>query len=116
MKISCLVPTYRRPDDLRRCIRALAAQTRSVDELVVVIRAGDAASDDVLRDSELQLAQRLVRVVVTVPGVIAAMTAGLQAASGEVICLLDDDAVPHADWLARIEHTFKRDPYIGGVG
>ena len=44
MKISVIVPTYRRPEYLRRCVKAIAEQTRNPDEVIVVIRETDSAS------------------------------------------------------------------------
>jgi cellulose synthase/poly-beta-1,6-N-acetylglucosamine synthase-like glycosyltransferase len=58
----------------------------------------------------------LKSVVVTVPGVIAAMNAGIEAATGEIVAFTDDDAAPHFDWLQRIESHFLTDECIGGVG
>jgi glycosyltransferase involved in cell wall biosynthesis len=55
-------------------------------------------------------------VTVSAPGVIAAMNAGLDAASGEIVTFTDDDAAPHTDWLARIEPHFLSDSRVGGVG
>jgi glycosyltransferase involved in cell wall biosynthesis len=50
------------------------------------------------------------------PGVIVAMNRGCACATGDVISLTDDDAVPHADWLAKIEAVFASDAGIGAVG
>jgi glycosyltransferase involved in cell wall biosynthesis/GT2 family glycosyltransferase len=40
---------------------------------------------------------------------------GIQAAAGEVICFIDDDAAPHADWLGRLMEGYKS-PGVGAVG
>ena len=115
MSLSVLIPTYRRPQDLLRCLAALQAQTRQADEVVVVVRDTDAETRDFLT----VLAPRLpaLRVVtVCVPGVLAAMTAGLAETSGDIIALTDDDTAPSPDWLARIEAHFQADPKVGGVG
>jgi hypothetical protein len=42
MDISVIIPSYRRCEDLDRCLRALARQQRPADEVVVVARADDA--------------------------------------------------------------------------
>ncbi|WP_455777492.1 glycosyltransferase family 2 protein, partial [Burkholderia stabilis] len=44
MKISVLVPTYRRPADLARCLLALQRQHRLPDEVIVVARPEDDAT------------------------------------------------------------------------
>lgn len=114
MSISVLIPTYRRPQDLCRCLAALEAQTRPADQVLVVVRDSDAETHNFLAGYQTTLPLR--RVCVDVPGVIAAMNAGLQAASGEIIALTDDDTAPYPDWLERIEAHFAVDPQVGGVG
>jgi glycosyltransferase involved in cell wall biosynthesis len=58
----------------------------------------------------------LCTVTVTVPGQVAALNPGLDAAQGDIIAITDDDAAPHADWLERIEAHFLSDSCVGGVG
>jgi glycosyltransferase involved in cell wall biosynthesis len=41
--------------------------------------------------------EQLDEVTVNEPGVLVALHRGLEAASGEIIAFMDDDAVPHAD-------------------
>ena len=53
---------------------------------------------------------------VTVTGVVAAMNAGLDAATADIVAFTDDDAAPHPDWLARIETHYLADERVGGVG
>ena len=117
MKTSVLVPTFRRPDDLERCLAALAAQTHRADEVIVIARREDAPTVAAL---ERWLAVRAVyglRVAwVEEPGQVAANNRGLREASHELILITDDDAAPHVDWIARIHAHFARDPQLGGVG
>ncbi len=115
MTLSVLVPTYRRPDDLRRCLLALSRQKRSADEVIVVRRNDDDETLLVLEEMRSILPQlRLVEV--HVPGVVAAMNAGLAVARGDIIALTDDDAAPHCDWLKHIEAYFQAEPRLGAVG
>jgi glycosyltransferase involved in cell wall biosynthesis len=111
MPITVLIPTYRRAQDLARCLAALQKQTRLADEVLVVIRDTDTETWEFL-DSLLPLR----KVVVTVPGVVLAMNAGLDVALGDIIAITDDDAAPHNDWLERIEAHFIADEHVGGVG
>lgn len=55
-------------------------------------------------------------VTVSVQGVVAALNTGLDTAQGDIIAITDDDAAPHADWLARIEAHYLSDSRVGGVG
>ena len=115
MTITVVVPTYRRPKDLVRCLEALKQQTRPADEVLVIVRDTDTETWTFLATFNSDLLP-LNTVTVKVPGVVAAMNAGLDSAKGEIIAFTDDDAAPHSDWLARIENHFLSDEQIGGVG
>lgn len=115
MTVAVIVPTYRRAKDLARCLEALKRQTRPADEVIVTVRDTDAETWEFLKEFKSDpLPLRTVTVRVT--GVVAAMNAGLDIAQQDVIAFTDDDAVPHADWLKRIEAHFLADEHVGGVG
>ncbi|CAB3768478.1 glycosyltransferase family 2 protein [Paraburkholderia solisilvae] len=116
MKITVLVPTFRRPDDLTRCLAALERQRRAPDEVVVIARPDDAATHACLRAHLAARRLPLVVALVDVPGQVAALNRGLDAARGDVIAITDDDAAPHADWVQRIEAHFAADPHLGALG
>ena len=113
MRISVVVPSYRRPDDLRRCLAALTDQERPPDEIIVVYRAGDERTKSI---AQAPSAQPVQGVAVDRPGVLAAMDAGVSASSGDVIAFTDDDAAPRSDWLGRIQAGLEDDPKIAAVG
>jgi GT2 family glycosyltransferase len=110
MRVSVLVPTYRRPESLARCLGALERQQTAPEEIVVVIRADDSASQAVARARPVRIA------LVQRRGVVAAMNTGLDACHGELIVLTDDDSAPRPDWLARMVAAHAADPRIAAVG
>jgi glycosyltransferase involved in cell wall biosynthesis len=112
MRVSVVVPSFRRPASLSRCLAALARQERAPDEVLVAVRSDDAATICAVRAAKLDVA-RTVQVVT--PGVLAAMQAGAGAATGDVIAFTDDDAAPRPDWLRRLEDHFA-EPAVGAVG
>ncbi|MDQ7977199.1 glycosyltransferase [Paraburkholderia sp. SARCC-3016] len=116
MKITVLVPTFRRPDDLTRCLAALERQHRAPDEVVVVARPDDHETHACLDAHVARKRLPLVIAPVEAPGQVAALNRGLDAATGDVIAITDDDAAPHADWVARIEAHFAADPKLGALG
>ncbi|SEA82838.1 Glycosyltransferase, GT2 family [Paraburkholderia sartisoli] len=117
VKVSVIVPTWRRTADLARCVAALCAQTRRVDELVVVARAEDHASLQWLEQFQNTPHDTPLRVaLVREPGVVAAYNRGIEASTGDIVGFTDDDAAPHADWVERIVAAFARDPLLGGFG
>ncbi|MEM5437255.1 glycosyltransferase family 2 protein [Paraburkholderia diazotrophica] len=120
MKVSVVVPTYRRVGDLARCLAALDAQTRRPDQVVVIARADDRPTLEWLarltRDAGTHRGMRVEVAHVTVAGVVAAYNRGIESATGDIVCFTDDDAAPHADWIARIDAAFAGDRALGGIG
>lgn len=115
MKITVIVPTYRRTKDLARCLAALQTQTRPADEIILVVRDTDKETWAFIEAFNLgSLPLRTETVSIT--GVVAAMNTGLEVAKGDIIAFTDDDAGPHPDWLERIETHFLADDRVGGVG
>ena len=115
MAIALIIPTYRRSQDLARCLEALKNQTRPADEVIVVVRDTDTETWSFLEGFDSKTLP-LRTATVTITGVVAAMNAGLDAASSDIVAFTDDDAAPHPDWLARIESHYLADERVGGVG
>lgn len=115
MIISVIVPTYRRPKDLSRCLETLGKQTRSANEVILIVRDSDAETLEFIETSNPYFLP-LVLAKVGVSGVIAAMNTGLEIAQGDIITFTDDDAAPHKNWLEMIETHFLSDTQVGGVG
>jgi GT2 family glycosyltransferase len=115
MNVTVLVATYRRPRDVERCLAALWRQTKPANQVLLVVREDDDDTIRWLQDSAPEAAC-VRRLTVTEPGVVAALNKGLEEARSEIVAIIDDDAAPHPDWLARIQHHFDADPTIGGVG
>jgi GT2 family glycosyltransferase len=113
--VGVLIATYRRPDDLIRCLSALKRQTLPADDILLVVRNDD--QETKLRLSDCLLHGLPVRVVlIDAPGSVAARNAGLDACRTDILAIIDDDTVPHDDWLSRVMESFRNDPALGGVG
>jgi GT2 family glycosyltransferase len=117
MYVSVVVPTYRRPESLARCLDALAGQDTQPDEILVIVRDDDEVSRDCIeRRDDRRVRLVSVRVQDTRPGFVAALNAGVRASHGDIVCLTDDDAEPHPDWIRRILAAFDGHPSVGAVG
>jgi glycosyltransferase involved in cell wall biosynthesis len=114
MRIAVILPTYRRIESLRDCLEGLDLQERPADEILVIVRTSDRETHDFLAKRSNPGTLRLVKT--TVPGVVAALNAGLDNAVADIVAIIDDDAIPHRDWIARIEQHFKTDVGLGGLG
>lgn len=113
-RVSVLVPSYRRPDALARCLAALAQQSRPPEEVIVGVRADDDATQRALTATPAGLTVRVA--TTSTPGVVAAMQAALDIATGDIIALTDDDVRPRAPWIAALLAHFAADERIAGVG
>lgn len=100
---------------MSRCLSALQAQTKPVDQAIVVVRDTDTETWQFLNQFSPHHLP-LQTVTVTQPGVVAALNAGLAAVTGDIVSITDDDAAPHPDWLQKITAHFQTDGCIGGVG
>jgi glucosyl-dolichyl phosphate glucuronosyltransferase len=105
MTLSAVVCTHGRPDDLRRCLAALAALEDPVEVVVV-----DSASPTPVPPVD---GVRLVRL--DEPGLSRARNAGLAVTTCELVAFVDDDATVAPDWARQIAAPFA-DPDVGCVG
>ena len=105
VEVSVVVPTFKRPQLLDRCLAALVAQTFDPSAYEVVI-ADDAASES----TRCQVEDWRSRCLQTGPaihylplrdshGPAAARNAGWRFARGRVIAFTDDDCIPEPEWL-----------------
>ncbi len=117
MKISVLIPSWRRADALARCLDGLEEQTRKADEVILAIRsrAEDPESWEVL-ERRTDGALPIEIASPAKPGIGAAINAALAVADGDLLAFTDDDAVPDPDWLERVEAHFEADEGLGGLG
>jgi GT2 family glycosyltransferase len=111
-EVSVVVPTYRRPDQLVKCLAGLHTQTYEPSTVIVVKRDGDELTENCLAGS-LPLDPQVVSV--ERGGQMAAMAAGLAANRSPLVAFTDDDAVPRKDWIERLIKPFSNSE-IGGVG
>ncbi|WP_459618571.1 glycosyltransferase family 2 protein [Bordetella sp. 2513F-2] len=105
--MSVVVPTYRRPALLARCLEALMAQdfpASAYEVLVCDDEPGAATRNTVASFAEAAgpegPAVRYLPIADT-QGPAAARNAGWRAARGSIIAFTDDDTLPAPDWLAQ---------------
>ena len=115
LTIGVAIASYRRPDDLKRCLEALSEQSRLPDDVLVVVRADDEATQDTVA---AVAGERLpVRsLLVGAPGTVPARNVALAHCRTDIFSFIDDDTVPHRDWIERIVPYFADDPALGGLG
>lgn len=106
LRLSVVIPTCDREEDLARCLASFAAQSRPPDQLIVV--------DNASRTEGTRKAAETAGVAYVLEarrGLDLARNAGILAADGNVIAFCDDDVVLHPDWSRQILATFT-DPGV----
>lgn len=116
--VSVVIPNCNRSDLLRRCVEALAAQTRLPHEVFVVDDCSTDDTPDVLKavaQHHPELPLRIIRND-TPEGANASRNRGIRAATGEIIAMLDNDSFAERDWLEHIAAAFADDDIAAVVG
>jgi glycosyltransferase involved in cell wall biosynthesis len=100
--VSVVVPTYKRPELLARCLTALVAQGFDPAAYEILI-ADDAGSEETRRQVEEFAANSRLAIhylaVTDRHGPAAARNLGWKQAQGEIIAFTDDDCLPEPHWL-----------------
>jgi len=110
-RVSIVICTRDRPDDLERCLASFSDQTRRPDQVLVV--------DNASKDERTMLAARRAGVDYIRedrPGLDIARNTGATRAEGEIVVYTDDDVVIHRHWLERIVAAFDADDIMAVTG
>ncbi len=108
-RLAVIVPTRSRPECLRECLRAIAAQHFPPERLEVIV-VDDGSPEPVVAAPPV----RVVRQHGAGPA--AARNAGARATGAERLVFLDDDCLPQPGWLAAMDERLDRDPEVAVGG
>jgi GT2 family glycosyltransferase len=112
---SSVLIASRRPRALVSCLESLARQTTPPGEVIVAWQGTDTPTRDAARAFAGRTAVSVRVVHSPAVGVVPAENAALRAATGDIILLIDDDALAPPDWVARHLAQYP-DPTVGAVG
>lgn len=111
LKISVVVPTYKRPGLLLRCFEALLAQTFTKEdyELIIVSDGEDPATSRAVASRRLKKFPVVEYYTLPVKaGPAAARNFGLMLSRGELVVFTDDDCIPDPGWLAAMWSAYRK--------
>jgi len=101
--ISVVVPTFERPDLLRRCLESLIAQTMDPlsFEVIVVADGPSKATEDIVAELRNRTSLPDLRYLESPVhrGPAAARNLGWKSARGSIIAFTDDDCIAQPTWL-----------------
>ena len=109
---SVIIPHWNAKQFLPTCLDALARQTYSPIEVIIVDNASSDGSQELVRTEYpwvklLQLPENR--------GFTGACNAGMQAAKGGYLALLNNDTEVDPNWAAAVVDAFERHPEVGSV-
>jgi GT2 family glycosyltransferase len=111
LSASLIICTRDRPDELRRCLASLPAQSYPPTEVIVV----DNASRD-NRTRQVAEAAGVTYVREDRPGLSHARNSGIRHSSAEVIAFTDDDVILHPRWLERLLFALQESEALAVTG
>ncbi|MBY0522123.1 MAG: glycosyltransferase family 2 protein [Gemmataceae bacterium] len=110
-RLSIVIPSYNRPDLLRACLASVQQHAPVGTEVIVV---DDGSPDAVIGRTAVDFAGVRVIPLARRSGFCVAANAGLRAAQGEIVELLNDDTEVAADWAGPALALFA-DPGVAAV-
>ena len=107
MEVSVVVCTYSmdRYDTFVECVESVLAQTYDPLEIVLVVDGNETVHERVRE--EFGDRADLIHCNDENRGISYSRTKGAELASGEVVTMIDDDAVAEPDWIERLVETYE---------
>jgi len=109
-RLSVVIPNYNGAALLPACLDSLRAQTRPADEIIVVDDASSDASPTLLRETYPEVT---LLAMTANRGFCRASNAGLKAAGGDLVMLLNNDTEVEPHCLEELVGAMESDPQAG---
>jgi GT2 family glycosyltransferase len=109
-RISVVLCTYNGERTIRESLEHLTRLKYPDFEVIVVNDGSSDGTLEIVRDFDVKL------ISTEQGGLSRARNIGLQAATGEIVAYIDDDAYPDADWLDYLAQSFRTSDHVGVGG
>ncbi len=117
LRLSIIVATMNRPYAIANLLSSVAKQTFIPQEFILVDQSKGDATKEVCDEYAARIAakgQMFIYLRQEIPSLVRARNRGLGAATGDIICFVDDDVILYEDYFEKISFYFH-DPKVGGV-
>jgi len=113
MKVSVVIPTFKRPNTIGRAVEKILENTVQPDELIVV----DQSPDDLTFKALVTFidAGKVTYIKEAFPSLSKAKNIGWRKAEGDVIAFTDDDATVDPKWIETNKQSFEQKTLNIGV-
>jgi glycosyltransferase involved in cell wall biosynthesis len=116
--VSIIIPTYKRPDNIKLCLHHLLALNYPKNKFEIII-IDDGSNDDterIIKDlSRINKKNKISYVYQNNSGPARARNNGIKRSRGEIIFFVDDDILVKPDFILRNLKWYE-DKKVGGVG
>lgn len=107
--VSIIIPTHNRIQWLQKCISHLSKQDfTDAAEVIVIDDGSNDGTDDYLTTIKEKFEFNLIHLRQKNRGPAAARNYGINTAKGKILAFLDDDSMPHQNWLKEIIFSFRK--------
>ncbi|KXK08369.1 MAG: glycosyltransferase [Candidatus Dojkabacteria bacterium] len=110
MKISVVINTLNRPEQVSLCLESLRLQTYKDFEVIVVDQSRNRRTKEVCKPYNLKYYRIKKRNNLSI-----SRNFGINMAAGEIVAFIDDDAQAKEDWIERISNHFLQDDKPGFI-
>ena len=116
LDFSVVIPTFNRPESLKRCLESLGQLEYPKDqfEALIVNDGGNKLPENLITDVSSKLNLKLLHQDNSGPA--SARNAGVRIARGRFIALTDDDCSPKSNWLSVLKERFDHNSHCAIAG
>lgn len=112
--VAVIIPTYKRPGSLLKCLNSISKQSHRPDEALIIDGDGGGFLGSFLRENFKENLR--YEIIGSLPGLTRQRNVGINKAKSDIVLFLDDDVIVDEDYVKEIIKVFEYYPgNIGGV-
>jgi len=114
-KVSVVITTKDRANDLKHCLGSLAGQVVSPDELVIIDNSSFDETKKMVENFAKSVKFPVCHFLQKEVGYPHVYNRGLREATGNWVAFIDDDCVADTTWFMRIKFITKNFPHLAAI-